>query len=1016
MATKETKMRSLKQSGGISGHMSILHRRLHHALSLGTRVYDGKESKWQCTDIEIQRHVVRSIASFLDCISGDNVHHPLVKDSIMDIVGALVWILQNKSKAVLTITANLVEKLINILPNTLLQSYYLDFIRLLPSLLSSHQVEVSRSCTTALNMIFLNLSAKKEKQVWDILIETETVSRIVGCIKEFSDCAMSIECFQEMSSLLGTILHRWPPSRYSVWNDAKLLEVLEIMRVKPDFSVKVSVLKLYSALALCGNGAKKLLENGEAILHMMALCMDRSYSLFIRIEGFRLAQCLMINEQGCLKVMSLCCEPIVSAIIDGMSGWTSNSGKIGNDEMSLLVEACHLALMINRWAGKHHAYLWKLGIDQVLLDLLFDFHNGPLKLALSLQEQISLAQEGLKANFLLGLRPYIWDLLGWLAAHCNEDFSPSMFGRELKVDILIMCACISFVDSIRQGRQICVYDLTDTSGGESASRAMLMMLYSPCKYIASKVRDILHEILKPTSNEYVNYLLRTLNIRPSKDNLGIPYVLRTSMNLVGLMCYSGLPQYQCYIVKNGGIKTLLGLIRWCLSNGIHIGRPSLAPHLHNRFTERTCCWICNDDWEGNDILLFYGLWGLAELIHSGYVRNKAEIFVGQVDYTEAQFFSTLQEICSDTTSPGIKWYAAFILSYFGLYGFPCKLGRRIGNALNASEYADMQLILSNRVSVSVHGVVLAVRCPSLLPPDEFPCYEKTFDNSSLGFDVERRDGRFQKEIHLSSHVDGQALAKLLEFVYLGYLIAGEEHVKKVKFLAKRCSLQPLLKMLGRRHPKWGTLFPKYDLSLALDPAKQCFSDIILEAKAIGSVSWVCSICSQPVPHMHAHKVVLWSSCDHLRAMFQSGMAESNSQTIKVPVSWEAMVKLVNWWYTDEFPSPPSGCLWDNMDTEERLNVLQPYVELCWLAEFWFLEYVQDVSYRIIVSCLESARHLSIKMIKTAIDFSLWKLVEVAANYLAPQYRQLCNSGDLEGLDEEVIDMIRAASVRLSQEG
>ena len=57
----------------------------------------------------------------------------------------------------------------------------------------------------------------------------------------------------------------------------------------------------------------------------------------------------------------------------------------------------------------------------------------------------------------------------------------------------------------------------------------------------------------------------------------------------------------------------------------------------------------------------------------------------------------------------------------------------------------------------------------------------------------------------------------------------------------------------------------------------------------------------------------------------------------MPISFEAMGKLVNWCYTDELPRPPSGCLWDNMSTEERVSVLQPYVELCWLAEFWFLE-------------------------------------------------------------------------------
>ncbi|XP_012087427.1 BTB/POZ domain-containing protein At1g04390 isoform X2 [Jatropha curcas] len=1008
---RSSKLPAADNNKGINGHIYTLYQRLYHALSLGSRVYDGKELKWQCADIEIQRLVVRSISSFLDCISGDTARHPLIKDSVADIVAALVWILQNNSTAISSMAANVVVKLINVVPNTLLQSYLLDLVHPLASLLSSHQEGVSIPCAIALNMIFSNLSIKQEKKIWDIQVETETVSRIVCGMREFADGDMSIDYFQEMATLLSTILHRWPPSRYPVWNDDKLLKLLEVMRVKPDISVKIVVLRLYSALALCGHGAKKLLENGEALLQMMVLCMGRSYPLSIRTEAFRLAQCLATNEQGFLRMMSLCCEPIVKAIIDGMSGWTSHSGKIANDEMSLLVEACRLSL-INRWAGEHHDYFWKQGIDRVLFNLLLtDFLNGPSQQFLSLEEQISIAEEGLKANFLLGLRPYVWDLLGWLATHCREDFSPDMHGHDLKIDILISCTCIAFVDSVQKGCQIYQSDVADAIRSESASRAVLMMIYSPCKYIASKARVILHEIAKPISKECLTRLLHLLNIKPSKDNFGMPNRLQTTISLVSLVCYSGLPQYQSHIVKNGGIKTLVDWIMWCISNDIHMGRLSLAPHLHNTFSERTCCWVCKEDWEGNDILLLYGLWGLAELINSGSVRNNVEIFSGQLGYAVAQFVSTLQEICSNSTSPGIKWYAALVLSYFGLYGFPCKLGRRIGKALNVNICADMQLILTNGETMNVHSVIFAVRCPSLLPPEELP-----HDGSSVGYDTKRKHRNFQKEIRLSSHVDNQALAKLLEFVYLGYLNAGEELVKKVKILARRCGLRPLLMMLGRIRPKWGALFPRYELAFALSPAGHRYSDIVLEAKATKSICWTCSLCSQSVPHMHCHKVVLWSSCDYLRALFQSGMLESDSETIKVPVSWEAMTKFVNWCYTDELPSPPSGCLWDNMDTEERLSVLQPYLELFWLAEFWFLEDVQDISYRVIISYLDSARHLSIKIIKIAADLSLWKLVEVAAIYLAPLYRQLCHSGDLEALDEEVVDMIRAASVRLSQEG
>lgn len=143
---------------------------------------------------------------------------------------------------------------------------------------------------------------------------------------------------------------------------------------------------------------------------------------------------------------------------------------------------------------------------------------------------------------------------------------------------------------------------------------------------------------------------------------------------------------------------------------------------------------------------------------------------------------------------------------------------------------------------------------------------------------------------------------------------------------------------------------------------------------------------------------------------------SRSQTIKVPISWEALVKLVYWFYSNDLPNPPSGCLWDNMGTDEKLCKLQPYIELCWLADFWFLEDIKESCSNVICSCLDSARPLSIKIIQIAANYALWKLADVAANYMAPLYPQLRDSGELEALDDMLIDMVRAASVRLSQEG
>ncbi|KAB1215911.1 hypothetical protein CJ030_MR4G028685 [Morella rubra] len=511
--------------------------------------------------------------------------------------------------------------------------------------------------------------------------------------------------------------------------------------------------------------------------------------------------------------------------------------------------------------------------------------------------------------------------------------------------------------------------------------------------------------------------MHTLNYTTSGSNIGMPNALKLVINLMGLTCYSGLPQYRRYLIKSEAVKTLVALVKWCLDNDVHVRRLSFVSHLHDTFLERSCCWVFTEDWEGKDIPLLYSLWGLAELMHDyGSLRNISDKFAGGMAYSEDDLVSKLLEICTGTSTSGLRWYAAYVLSYLGVYGFPSKLEKRIGKALTEKEYSDTQLILANGESLSVHGVVLAIRCSSLLPCRERQLNEKTSDGSLVGDLTEQLHGELQKEIRLSTHVDHQALMKLLEYVYMGYFRAGEELVKKLKTLAKRCNLLPLFQLICRKSPKWGTPFPSSDLSLALGEAGLPFSDIILEAKATEVICWTCSLCSLSMPHMHVHKVILWSSSDYMQALFQSGMQESRSQTIKVPVSWEALVKLVYWFYSNDLPNPPSGCLWDNMGTDEKLCKLQPYIELCWLADFWFLEDVKESCSNVICSCLDSARPLSIKIIQIAANYALWKLADIAANYMAPLYPQLRDSGELEALDDMLIDMVRAASVRLSQEG
>ena len=160
-----------------------------------------------------------------------------------------MWILQCKSEAIVGMAANVVVKLVST-NSSMMQLYLTDVINPLSSLLCSNNLEVAISCATALNMIFSNLSVKREKEVWEIVKEAKTVIQIIRIMREFLGGTLPIENFQETASLLYTILWRWPPSRYSVWNDTILMKVLEDNRIKSNVSTKVAVLKLFSALGI----------------------------------------------------------------------------------------------------------------------------------------------------------------------------------------------------------------------------------------------------------------------------------------------------------------------------------------------------------------------------------------------------------------------------------------------------------------------------------------------------------------------------------------------------------------------------------------------------------------------------------------------------------------------------------------------------------------------------------------------------------------------------------------------
>ncbi|XP_041990382.1 BTB/POZ domain-containing protein At1g04390-like isoform X2 [Salvia splendens] len=920
-------------------------------------------------------------------------------------------ILEFKSQSILSLASNATVKLVNFLPSSILNIHVLDILYPLADLLSCQQWQVAMSCAASMNVILSKLNSRHEKEVWHLLKEANAVSCIVQNIKQFYIDGKPIQYFLEMAFVLSKILWRWSTFRYSVWNDSEFLNILDGI-IQSENSV-VAVLQLYSSLALCVNGAEKLLEKEEHLLEMVVSYMDSSNTDSVRMESFKLARCLVLSRRGSTKMLKIYSEPLVKAVINALKSRSSIAEKSAKSQPSFVEEAFRLA-SITLWVGDHHMHFWKAGVDRVLLDLLLEDYPKIQKMQResSLNDLIIIVRESHEANFLLTYRPYVWDILGGLAANYAGNINHKVQGNELQLNVLIICACLSFANSVRTLRQVSQYGLTYMSESESASRAVLMMVYSPCKWIASSARSILHEVLRLDAKDYVEYLLNILNAGLTGSMFGLPGNLEIMVSLIGLASYCSLPAYRELIVKFQGMKTVLAFILWWLNNPVHVKRAALVSHLRDPFSDRSCCVSGIEDWEGEDVLLIFSLWILAELLNH-FTDGKVHPSDSQIEFSKSQLIEELEAICRNHSAHGSRWYAAYVLSYFGLYGFPSTLGKRIGKSLGVRDHSNINIVLVNEESVHVHEVILAVRCPSLLPPGTVVPDEKSSNGVSTEFDIERN---ITKAVHLSAHVDQQSLLKLLEYVYSGYLQAEEGHVRKLKVISRHCKLEPLVQMLSKRNPKWGIPLPSFDLSPALRPGGLHFSDLIFEASStMPLVNWKCNSCSSLVPHLHVHKVIVESSCDYLRALFQSGMRESHLQVVKVPGSWESLNKLVSWFYSEHLPVPTFDCLWESLDPEIKLQEIQTYIELCWLAEFWFIEDLHEECYEVVISCLDSTEYLSTKVIQTAANFSQWRLAQVAADHMAPSYHRLRNSGELDGLDNNLVEMVRAASVRLSRE-
>ncbi|TKW23178.1 hypothetical protein SEVIR_4G276500v4 [Setaria viridis] len=737
-----------------------------------------------------------------------------------------------------------------------------------------------------------------------------------------------------------------------------------------------------------------LLKDEELICKVGDL-MGRSHPIVTRIEALKLCQVLLRSSRGYNQLMASHYQPIVQGIIDAMSEI---------DESLLVTEGCRTALLALRYYGNHHRCFWSNSIDEVLYKILAGHCSS--------EHQTHQMRHGDLFNKdykdIMNMHPYVWDILGYLAVHCNNEYLSVRKRKNSFLQALISCVC-SLATDLTQRNSSTKFSKEDQ---EPALRAVLMMLLSPSQYIFSEASSKFLEVVVPLGDEYMNILMSSLESNATRNLTASFDCVKIMTNLMNLACLV-IVQSNHSLNKRNAVDVLSTIIKECLHNHLYITRANIASHLQFCFDGSSCCYL-TEEWEGENVLLFYGLMVLYNVLRKVSfvcIHCKKNLDAGIVchdcrEYYNEGFIRVLEHAFCQNLSPGPKSYIAHILSLFGLCGFPSKLGGKMRSALCDNELVDLELLLADGSSLSAHAAILSARCPKLLPS------EKSLVRDGKSSDEWSRRSLYH--VRMSDRVDSHALKKILEYAYTGFVTVDDDIVKPVKTLAKYCHLKSLREMLQKEQPRWNSDCPRYDLTAAVEPAEDSFSDIILEAQSNDEMECHHGSCELSTPHVHSHKVVLSMSCDYLRALFQSGMHESFAEAIRVPVGWEALNKLVQWFYSGELPRVPPDCRWKNMSAEEQLSRLKPYAELSSLAEFWFLEGVKEESLEVVASCLNSSTNASLDTISFAANLGQWELVDAAIGSVAHLYPRLRDSGQLEQLDEDVLNMLRAEYVRYLQ--
>eukprot|EP00249_Psilotum_nudum_P014109 c24673_g1_i2 orf=351-2519(+) len=705
----------------------------------------------------------------------------------------------------------------------------------------------------------------------------------------------------------------------------------------------------------------------------------------------------------------------------------------------LILQACHAAQNLLRWSGEHHLLFWKDGIAIVLADLLVPKSDTKEQEQWQNSDSLDATHKSGRQDKLLG--PVLWDILGWLAVHADTFVEESVSGSRKLRDacnrLLFFAIQMMLKVMNRRGQKqfpkLAKHSPADInhSGLEGVviCRAVLQLLSSRSNYLASHIRDILEQALHQLGSNWFGSLINVLALRFS--SLAASNDLVTLMNLMSVASLSHLTECRKQLLQEGVLEMLTEAIQACTIKANEVELTGVFTAATATFDGNRCCCDGMDTWEGQDPILFFSLWAFASLARgsalSKRVREKFMSKISNVDWKGelgVDVDDCLLRLASDNAvAAGVRWLASYCLACCGLFGFPTA-GMDLRKALNNPALADVMLVLGNGCQFHAHMVVLATKSPDLLPPNFNPgsCKNSEPSLTLLGAKTEAclmTDGKLEQkcvpvQLHLSGRLHAASVRAILEFLYKGFALIDEDTLSEIMLLAKKCHLESFLKLLQGKLLVWGKLPAPCDFTSALGEIGHQFFDIILQAT--DEVQVTCTFCTLDKCHMHAHRVILSSRCSYFEALFHSGMQDSALKIMKLPVCMESLKKLLLYIYSGILPQlqfPESGCMWSSYSHTQQIQYLQSYVELAKFAEQLLLEDLQEQCLFVVQKQLKSNLHLASEVLENAALCHQWEFVEVAAECVASNFPQMRDSGELDRLEDYLVDIIRTAHVKIS---